>query len=192
MPALEQTLRALVHAPQRAQGDRTTKRERTLLDGPAWRVSWIQQWSWGADLLCISMLEQISGRREDVRSNCVQVFQEPQKSHCNPQSLKRRQLVLFSFTGVLPSSFKSIFLKKSPLIYVLQDILLNDVQLTEEFYPNNTLTIYFFQNKVSQFKTEAKTFLQSSKSLFVCVPAGKFLFVLHGFMEKYLSEDWML
>lgn len=97
----------------------------------------------------------------------MQLFQEPHKGLCNPQSLKRRQPLLFILMGVLLSSFKSIFLKKSPLVYILQDILLNDGQLTDEFYPNNILTISFFQNKACQFKSEVKTFLVAT--LFFCV-----------------------
>lgn len=89
------------------------------------------------------MLELISGRREHTLVY-VPLFQKPQKGHRSPQKLKTRQLILLPPKGLSPSSHKSIFVYKSPLLYFLKDILLNLGQLTEEFDPNNVLSVSYF------------------------------------------------
>lgn len=73
---------------------------------------------------------------------CAAVSRAPEGS-LQFSEIKKAAANLTSTEGTI-TLCKSIFVKKSPLVYFLQDILLNLGQLTKEFDPSDILITAYF------------------------------------------------
>lgn len=127
--------------------------------------------------------------REDFRQEgghhsltTCRYFRSPEGS-LQSSKIKNKSAILLPLASKEPSlsSHKSVFVKKSPLVYFLQDSLSSLGQLTKELHPYKGLSIPYCYtkplNKINLFKTRAKIISLIDSLFLFYFSDGIFLFV---------------